>query len=262
LLNWRRDKLIAKRIIPCLDCGLAAKEGRVVKGVRFNDIAFAGNPTKLAEKYYLDGADEIAFLDITATIEKRQSMVEVIAETTKNVFVPLTVGGGINSVEAALQLFNAGADKIAVNSAAVKNPMLVSELAEKFGSQAVVAAIDAKRIGKEYFVFTEGGRKQTGLNAIGWIEKVQELGAGEILLTSIDNDGTKKGFELELLKQANAVAKVPIIASGGAGTKKDFFDALSVGKADAVLAASLFHFRELTVCELKDYLKEKGVIVR
>ncbi len=254
--------MIAKRIIPCLDCDLAVKKGRVVKGVRFNEITYAGNPAKLSEQYYLDGADEIAFLDITATVEKRQTMVEVIRKVSKKVFVPLAVGGGIKSVEDASRLFKAGADKVAINSAAVKNPNLVAELAKQFGSQAVVVSIDAKKIADNYFVFVEGGRKQTELNAINWIETVQALGAGEILLTSIDRDGTKKGFDLELLKQANAVAKVPVIASGGAGTKSDFFEALCFGEADAVLAASLFHYGKCSIIELKKFLKRKGIGVR
>ena len=254
--------MIAKRIIPCLDCDLATKGGMVVKGVRFDEIAYAGNPAELAEQYYLDGADEIVFLDITATVEKRQTMAEVIQKVSEKVFVPLTVGGGIKSVQDAERLFKAGADKVAVNSAAVKNPEIVAELAKQFGSQAVVVSIDAKKIAGNYFVFVEGGQKRTGLNAINWIETVQALGAGEILLTSIDRDGTKKGFDLELLKQANAVAKISVIASGVAGTKSDFFEALRFGEADAVLAASLFHYGKCSIIELKKFLKRKGIEVR
>lgn len=248
----------AKRIIPCLD----VKDARVVKGVNFVDLVDAGDPVENAVTYEKIGADEIVFLDVTATVNKAEAAAQVIEKVAREVFIPLTVGGGITSVSDAKKILRAGADKISVNSAAVKNPELIRELSRAFGSQCVVAAVDAKR--KEdgrYTVYTHGGRIDTGLDAEEWIARAIELGAGEILLTGIDNDGTRKGFGIELLERVCAASSVPVIASGGAGNKEHFYEAYKAG-ADAFLAASLFHYRELDIGELKRYLKTKGVPVR
>lgn len=269
--------MLAKRIIPCLDCDLGIKGGRVVKGIKFKKIRYAGLPWELAERYYKAGADEIVFLDITASYEKRATMVEIVKKTCQRVFIPITVGGGIKNIEDAQRLFRAGADKISINTAAIQRPKLVQELNKTFGSQAVVVAIDAKRryekrrgkimikTGKGNCWFEcsmYGGRKFTGVDAIFWAKKVAELGAGEILLTSMDRDGTKQGFDLELNKKISQELSIPVIASGGAGRKRHFLEVFKKGKADAVLAASLFHFRELKILELKKYLKQKGINVR
>jgi len=254
--------MLVKRIIPCLDCDLAIPGGRVVKGIKFKKIRYAGLPWELAERYYKEGADEIVFLDITASHEKRQTMVEVVKKTCQRVFIPITVGGGIRSVEDAKKLFLAGADKISINTAAIQNPRLVKDLSKTFGSQAVVVAIDAKRRKGWFECSIYGGRKFTGVDAILWAKKVAKLGAGEILLTSMDRDGTKECFDLELTKKVSKEVSIPVIASGGAGKKEHFFEVFKKGKADAVLAASLFHFNEIKIPELKRYLKEKGINVR
>ena len=253
--------MLVKRIIPCLDCDLAIPGGRVVKGIKFKKIRYAGLPWELAERYYKEGADEIVFLDITASHEKRQTMVEVVKKTCQRVFIPITVGGGIRSVEDAKKLFLAGADKISINTAAIQNPRLVKDLSKTFGSQAVVVAIDAKRRKDWFECSIYGGRKFTGVDAILWAKKVAKLGAGEILLTSMDRDGTKECFDLELTKKVSKEVSIPVIASGGAGKKEHFFEVFKKGKADAVLAASLFHFNEIKIPELKRYLKQKGINV-
>ena len=248
----------AKRIIPCLDI----KDGRVVKGVNFVSLSDAGDPVDNAVTYERLGADEIVFLDITATVEKTATVAETVEKVARNVFIPLTVGGGITCVDDARRILRAGADKISVNSAAVKSPDLIRALAEVFGSQCVVLAVDAKKqSGGRYTVYTHGGRKDTGMDAVEWIERGTALGAGEILLTGIDNDGTKAGYGLELLETVCSRVRVPVIASGGAGEMSHFYDAFSVG-ADAALAASLFHYRELDIGELKRYLRSRGIAVR
>lgn len=251
--------MLAKRIIPCLD----VRDGKVVKGVNFVGIREVGDPVECAIEYDQQGADEICFLDITATHEGRRTMVDVVRKTAEHVFVPLTVGGGIGSVEDFREILRAGADKVSVNSAAVKNPELISQAAEIFGSQCVVAAIDAKRDEKGRFkVVVHGGRKDTGLDAVEWAKKCQELGAGEILLTSMDTDGCREGFDLELLRAVCSVVSIPVIASGGCGGLEHFSRVFEETGADAALAASLFHFRELTVEEVKEHLAEHEIPVR
>lgn len=251
--------MLAKRIIPCLD----VRDGKVVKGVNFVGIREVGDPVECAMEYDRQGADEICFLDITATHEGRRTMVDVVRKTAEHVFVPLTVGGGIGSVEDFREILRAGADKVSVNSAAVKNPELISQAAEIFGSQCVVVAIDAKRDEKGRFkVVVHGGRKDTGLDAVEWAKKCQELGAGEILLTSMDTDGCKGGFDLELLRAVCSVVTIPVIASGGCGKLEHFSQVFEETGADAALAASLFHFRELTVEEVKEHLAEHEIPVR
>nr|4EVZ_A Chain A, HisF-LUCA [synthetic construct]4EVZ_B Chain B, HisF-LUCA [synthetic construct] len=250
--------MLAKRIIPCLD----VKDGRVVKGVNFENLRDAGDPVELAARYDEEGADELVFLDITASHEGRETMLEVVERTAEQVFIPLTVGGGIRSVEDASRLLRAGADKVSINTAAVKNPELITEAAEEFGSQAVVVAIDAKRVGGGWEVFTHGGRKPTGLDAVEWARKVVELGAGEILLTSMDRDGTKAGYDLELTRAVSEAVSVPVIASGGAGELEHFAEVFELEGADAALAASIFHFGEITIREVKAYLRERGIEVR
>ncbi|VVB65929.1 Imidazole glycerol phosphate synthase subunit HisF [Candidatus Gugararchaeum adminiculabundum] len=257
--------MLAKRIIPCLDCDLSVPEGRVVKGKQFKEIKYAGVPWELAEKYYLDGADEIVFLDITASSDARETMVNVIEKTCEKVFVPITVGGGIRSVADARKVFNAGADKVAVNTAALLNPKLIDELAEHFGSQAVVVAIDAKKEanGKGgYECYTHGGRKPTGIDAIEWAKECAKRGAGEILLTSIDRDGTNIGYELELTRKVVEVTNIPVIASGGAGNTEHIAEAFTKGKADAALLAGMLHFNKLKIKEIKDDLRKKGIAIR
>jgi len=250
--------MLTKRIIPCLD----VDEGRVVKGVNFVDIKDAGDPVELAEVYDQQGADELVFLDITASSDKRETMVELVRKTAEKVFIPFTIGGGIRTTEDIRTLLNAGADKVSINSAAVKNPDLIAEGAKKFGSQCIVIAIDAKRAGDSWEVYIHGGRKKTGLNAVEWAEKVEELGAGEILLTSMDADGTKDGYDLELTSTISEKLNIPVIASGGAGNVEDIEEVYTTGKADAALAASIFHFNEYTIAEVKKYLNQKGVNVR
>ena len=251
--------MLAKRIIPCLD----VRDGKVVKGVNFVGIREVGEPVECAMEYERQGADEICFLDITATHEGRHTMVDVVKKTAEHVFIPLTVGGGIGSVEDFREILRAGADKVSVNSAAVKNPELISQAAEIFGSQCVVVAIDAKRDEKgQFHVVIHGGRKDTGLDVAEWAKKCQELGAGEILLTSMDTDGCKRGFDLELLQAVCSVVNIPVIASGGCGKLEHFSQVFEETEADAALAASLFNFRELTVKEVKEHMAEHKIPVR
>lgn len=251
--------MLAKRIIPCLD----VKEGRVVKGVNFVNLIDAGDPVENAKVYDEQGADELVFLDITASYEKRGIMIEVVRRTAEEVFMPLTVGGGVRTVEDIRNLLNAGADKVSINTAAVKNPQLITEGAKLFGSQCIVVAIDAKRVApNKWEVFIHGGRTPTGIDAVEWAKEAVDRGAGEILLTSMDRDGTKAGYDVELTRAISEAVSVPVIASGGAGKKEHFYEGLVEGKADAVLAASVFHFREISIPELKEYLKERGVWVR
>ena len=251
--------MLSKRIIPCLD----VKDGRVVKGINFVGLRDVGDPVECAKMYNDQGADEIVFLDITATHEGRDTIEDVVRETAKQVFMPLTVGGGIRTIEDFKRLLRAGADKISVNSAAVRNPQLIAEAADKFGSQCVVVAIDAKHHEDGTFhVVVNGGRIDTGLDAVEWAKEVQKLGAGEILLTSMDADGTKNGFDIELLNAICSVSNVPVIASGGCGKLAHFSEVFEQTDADAALAASLFHYRELTIKEVKDHLTEHDIPVR
>jgi len=250
--------MLTKRIIPCLD----VKDGRVVKGVNFVNLRDAGDPVDVAKAYDRQQADEIVFLDITASHEKRGIMLEVVRQTAEQVFMPLTVGGGINSVEDIRTLLNAGADKVSINTAAVKNPELVRESAEKFGSQCIVVAIDAKKGNGSWEVFTHGGRTATGKDAVKWAKEVEKLGAGEILLTSMDFDGTKNGYDIALTDAICKAVNIPVIASGGAGKLEDFTDLFNRTQADAALAASVFHYGELTVGDVKKALKKKKVNVR
>lgn len=251
--------MLTKRIIPCLD----VHAGRVVKGVRFVDLRDAGDPVEMAERYDEEGADELVFLDITASHEGRATMLEVARRTAEKVFMPLTVGGGVSSIEDVRRLLRAGADKVAINTAAVERPELISEGAEQFGVQCMVLAIDAKRGGGDVWeVYTHGGRQPTGLDAVGWAARGEELGAGEILLTSMDRDGTKDGYDLHLLRAVREVVRLPVIASGGAGTAEHFAQAITDGGADAVLAASLFHFGELRIRQVKEHLRAHGLPVR
>ena len=250
--------MLTKRIIPCLD----VKDGNVVKGIHFLGLKEVGDPVALAKKYYLDGADELVFLDISATVEKRKTMVEVVKKVAKEIFIPFTVGGGIQTVEDVRAMLMAGADKVSLNSAAIRNPSLIKEASERFGNQCVVLAVDAKRRKDNagWNVYIEGGRKDTGIDCMEWILKGVSLGAGEILLTSMDADGTKEGFDLELYKAVSKIVNVPVIASGGCGKLEDFKSALEV--SDAALAASIFHYEESSVLNVKKYLKEEGVAVR
>ena len=251
--------MLAKRIIPCLDI----KDGRVVKGVNFVNIRDAGDPVEAAIEYEKQGADEIAFLDITATHEKRNIMINVIEKAAENVFMPITVGGGIRTIEDIRSLFAAGADKVSINSEAVKNPDFIKEAANKFGSQAVIAAIDAKsREDDSWEVVIAGGRKRTGLDAVAWAKTMEDFGAGEILLTSMDKDGMKTGYDIELTKAVSQAVTIPVIASGGVGTMEHFYEGFQYGLADAALAASVFHFQEMTILEVKEYLKNKNIPVR
>lgn len=251
--------MLAKRIIPCLDID----KGRVVKGVNFVNLVDAGDPVEVARAYDKIGADEIVFLDITASSDGRKTALDVLSRASEQVFLPLTVGGGIRSVEDFRTLLAAGADKIAVNSAAILNPSLITEAAMRFGSQCVVLAVDAKANARGgWDVYLNGGRVNTGLDALTWIRIAEKLGAGEVLLTSMDRDGTKSGYDIELTRQAAEAVNIPVIASGGAGCKEHFAEVLTEGKADAALAASLFHFAELDMRELKNYLAERGIPVR
>lgn len=251
--------MLAKRIIPCLDID----KGRVVKGVNFVNLVDAGDPVEIAKAYDAIGADEIVFLDITASSDGRKTATDILSRASEQVFIPLTVGGGIRTVEDFRQLLSAGADKIAVNSAAIRRPELITEAALKFGSQCVVLAVDAKANGRgSWDVYLNGGRVRTELDAIEWIAEAEKLGAGEILLTSMDRDGTKAGYDLELTRRAAEAVNIPVIASGGAGKMQDFADVLTKGKADAALAASLFHFAQIQMCDLKKYLAGKGIPVR
>ena len=252
--------MFTKRIIPCLDI----HNGRVVKGVNFVNLRDAGDPVEIAAAYDKAGADEIVFLDITASSDARKTVVDMVRRVAENVFIPFTVGGGIRTVEDFKVLLREGADKISINSSAINRPELISEAADKFGSQCVVVAIDARRRadGSGWNIYKNGGRVDVGIDAVEWAEKVCRMGAGEILLTSMDCDGTKAGYDIKLTRSIAEAVSVPVIASGGAGTKEHFYEALTEGKADAALAASLFHYKELEIRELKEYLKEKGLSVR
>ena len=252
--------MYAKRIIPCLD----VKDGRVVKGVNFVNLIDAGKPVECANAYDKAGADELVFLDITASSDARDTVADMVKKVAECVFIPFTVGGGIRTTEDFRKILNAGADKVSVNSAAIKNPILVKEAAEQFGSQCVVCAIDAKRKadGSGWEVYLNGGRVNTGIAALKGAKEVEMLGAGEILLTSMDCDGTKAGYDIELTRKVSESVNIPVIASGGAGNMQHFLDAFTDGKADAVLAASLFHFKEIEICDLKKYLRDNGESVR
>jgi len=254
---------LAKRIIPCLD----VDNGRVVKGVQFVDIRDAGDPVEIAKRYDQQGADELTFLDITATHDNRDTIVHVVEAVASQVFIPLTVGGGIRQLADIRRMLNAGADKVGINSAAISNPEFVREAAEKFGSQCIVVAIDAKRVSDQdeadkWEIFTHGGRKPTGIDAVEWAKKMVTYGAGEILLTSMDRDGTKSGFDLALTRAVSQAVNVPVIASGGVGKLQDLTDGVKLGEADAVLAASIFHFGEHTVGEAKQQMARQGIEVR
>lgn len=251
--------MLAKRIIPCLD----VTEGRVVKGTKFLDLRDAGDPVELAAFYDREGADELVFLDITASSDKRYIMLEVVKKVAETIFIPFTVGGGIRDVEAMREILSSGADKVSVNTAAVNDPDLIKRASDKFGAQCVVLAIDAKRAGgQKWEVYTHGGRTPTGLDAVEWAKKAERLGAGEILLTSMDRDGTKIGYDLELSRAIAGAVSIPVIASGGAGTAAHVYEAFVKGKVDAALLASLLHYRELTIKEIKDYLANQGISVR
>jgi cyclase len=251
--------MLAKRIIPCLD----VTEGRVVKGVNFVNLRDAGDPVELADRYNRDGADELVFLDITASSDARATMADVVARTARKVFIPLTVGGGIRSIADARQILMSGADKVSVNTAAIRRPELITELSEEFGAQAVVLAIDARRrVPGSWNVYTRGGRDDEGIDVVGWAARGEALGAGEILLTSMDTDGVQTGFDCELTRAVSRATRIPVIASGGAGKPDDFTRVLQDGEADAALAASIFHYGTYTVEELKEHLERAGIPVR
>ncbi len=256
--------MLAKRIIPCLD----VKAGRVVKGINFLDLKDAGDPVENAVMYDREGADELVFLDITASYEARRTMIDVVRRTADSIFIPFTVGGGIRTIEDIRDLLNAGCDKVSINTSAIKNPDFIKQSSKRFGSQCIVIAIDAKlknnstSKNRSWEVYINGGRNSTGIDALIWAKKAASLGAGEILLTSMDRDGTKIGYDLELTKRISESVRIPVIASGGAGSKEDFLDAFTKGRADAALAASLFHYKELSINELKKYLRKKGILIR
>jgi len=250
--------MLTKRIIPCLDI----KNGRTVKGVNFVELRDAGDPVELAKIYALEGADELVFLDITATNEKRKTLVQLVEKVAEAINIPFTVGGGISTVEDVSVLLAAGADKVSINSAAVRNPQIIKDMADEFGSQCIVVAVDSRKVGDKNIVHTHGGSKPTDLETETWIQKAVELGAGEILLTSMDHDGTKAGFADELLSKISSLVNVPVIASGGAGNMQHFYDTFTRGKSDAALAASIFHFKEIGIPELKAFLKSKNISTR
>ena len=250
--------MLKTRIIPCLD----VKNGRVVKGINFLDLIDAGDPVKQASHYSQNGADEICFLDISASLENRNTMVNVVKKTAEEVFIPLTVGGGISSIQNIRSLLKAGADKVSINSAAIKNQKIVQESADHFGSQCIVVGVDVKKIENNWIVFSHGGTINTKINALKWLERMQKLGAGEILLTSMDRDGTKTGFDIELLKIATNILQIPVIASGGVGKMEHFFEGVFEGGASALLAASVFHFNEFSIKEVKKFLSKKNIKVR
>ena len=250
--------MLAKRIIPCLD----VTNGRVVKGVNFVDLIDAGDPVEIAKKYNDQGADELTFLDITASSDNRDLILGIIERVAEQVFIPLTVGGGVRTVNDVRRLLNSGADKVSINTAAINNPSLVTNAADRFGSQCIVVAIDAKKTGNDWEIFTHGGRNSTGLNAISWAKEMVRRGAGELLITSMDKDGTKSGFDKELNAAISSEVDVPIIASGGVGNLDHLVDGIIEGKADAVLAASIFHFGEYTITEAKNHLRHKKIEVR
>lgn len=251
--------MVSKRIIPCLD----VKDGRVVKGVRFVNLRDAGDPVEVAKKYSEEGADEITFLDITASHEKRKTMIDVVKRTASEVFVPLTVGGGLRTVEDVRELLLAGADKVTINTAAIADPEFVRRASDRFGSQCIVVAIDARRRDDGgWEVFTHGGRNPTGIDAVGWAAKMENFGAGEILLTSMDRDGTENGYDLELTRTISETVGIPVIASGGAGQLEHLVEAVEAGRADAVLCASIFHYGKYSINEAKEFLSDRGVLVR
>ena len=252
--------MLAVRVIPCLD----VESGRVVKGVKFKNTKEAGDPVDMARSYYEEGADEITFLDIEATYRSKETIIDVVRRVSKEIFVPLTVGGGIRSIEDARKVLNAGADKVSICTSAIENPSLISEGAKAFGSQCIVLSVDAKRNekGKGWSAYTHGGRRDSKIDAIEWAEKGEKLGAGEILLNSIDMDGTKRGYDLELTRKVSERVSIPVIASGGAGNLRQVVDAVIEGKADAVLIASLLHYNEYTIPQIKEYLNENGVSIR
>jgi cyclase len=250
--------MLAKRIIPCLDI----KDGRVVKGVKFLGLKDAGDPVEVARAYHKQQADELVFLDITASFENRKTLIKLVRKIAENIFMPFTVGGGIGDISDIRNLLNAGADKVSLNTQAVKSPLLISDAAKRFGSQCIVVAIDAKKTGSGWEVYINGGRTPTGQDALAWARKAVKLGCGEILLTSMDFDGTKDGFDIELTRAVTGAVNVPVIASGGAGKPDDFYAVFTAARADAGLAASIFHYQEYTVKQVKDYLNSKGVNVR
>lgn len=250
--------MLTKRIIPCLDI----KNGRTVKGVNFLELRDAGDPVELAQRYSDEGADELVFLDITATLEKRKTLVDLVTRISKKINIPFTVGGGIKTVDEIEELLKAGADKVSLNSSIVKDPDLINRASDAFGAQAIVAAVDAKKTNGSWNVYVKGGTEDTGLDALEWMIEVERRGAGEILLTSMDRDGTKAGFDLELLKKVNALVHIPVIASGGAGTIQHCIDAVEIANSDAVLAASIFHFKEIEISDLKSKMAENGIPVR
>ena len=249
---------VAKRIIPCLD----VNDGRVVKGINFVELKDAGDPVEIAKKYNEEGADELTFLDITASSDNRGLLFDIVEKVAKQIFIPLTVGGGVRTCEDIRNLLNSGADKVGINTSAILNPELVAESTSRFGSQAIVVAIDAKKVDHHWEVFTHGGRKATGINAVNWAKKMSELGAGELLITSMDRDGTKKGFDNVLTKMISDVVEVPIIASGGVGNLQHLVDGIKDGGADAVLAASIFHYGEFTIQEAKQYMLDNDIEIR
>lgn len=250
--------MLTKRIIPCLDI----KDGRTVKGTNFVNLRDAGDAVELSAEYAKQGADELVFLDITATVEERATLIELVKKVAHTINIPFCVGGGINAIRDVSALLNAGADKISINSAAVRNPQLITELANEFGSQCIVVAIDTRFVENQHIVHTHGGRKATDIETLGWAKEVEDRGAGEILLTSMDTDGTKNGFALELTASISENANIPVIASGGAGTMEHFYDVFTAGKADAGLAASIFHFKEIEIPVLKNYLHDKKISIR
>ncbi|HBX65251.1 MAG: imidazole glycerol phosphate synthase subunit HisF [Balneola sp.] len=250
--------MLTKRIIPCLDI----KNGRTVKGVNFEGLRDAGDPVELAKRYSDEGADELVFLDITATLEKRKTLVQLVKRIAAEINIPFTVGGGIKAVDEIEELLKSGADKVSLNSSIVKNPDLINQASAAFGAQAIVAAVDAKRNGSSWNVYVKGGTEDTGLDAIEWMLEVEERGAGEILLTSMDRDGTKSGFDIDILSKINSLVNIPVIASGGAGTIQHCVDAVKSGNADAVLAASIFHFKEIEIRELKKQMRAADIEVR
>jgi len=250
--------MLKKRIIPCLD----VKDGRVVKGINFVDLIDAGNPVEQAKFYSENGADEICFLDISASLENRDTIINMVEQTAEEVFIPMTVGGGVRSIENIQSLLKAGADKVSINSAAIKDPDIIKSSSKYFGSQCIVVAVDVKKNNYNWNVYSHGGTKNTGIDAVEWLKNVEALGAGEILLTSMDKDGTKSGFDLEILSIANKILTIPVIASGGVGSIEHFYDGVKTGKADALLAASVFHFNEFSIMDVKNYLKEKNIEVR
>jgi cyclase len=251
-------EMLKKRIIPCLD----VKDGRVVKGINFVDLIDAGNPVEQAKFYSENGADEICFLDISASLENRDTIINMVEQTAEEVFIPMTVGGGVRSIENIQSLLKAGADKVSINSAAIKDPDIIKSSSKYFGSQCIVVAVDVKKNNNNWTVYSHGGTKNTGIDAVEWLKNVEALGAGEILLTSMDKDGTKSGFDLEILSMANKILTIPIIASGGVGSIEHFYDGVKIGKADALLAASVFHFNEFSIMDVKNYLKDKHIEVR